>query len=133
MDDKATLTKRLNGLAEVLTETTNFSSYAHTVYEASAELDLQAKQIAMLREALECLFGCDMEHVLMGDGKPDQVEAIAKAKAALAATAADVEAWEKQRRSEIIAECQQAIYNHPSVESEYHANDLCAALEPLKG
>lgn len=52
MDDKTTLTKRLDGLAEVLTETTNFSSYAHTVYEAGAELDRQAKQIAMLREAL---------------------------------------------------------------------------------
>lgn len=52
-NDKATLTKRLDGLAEALTGTTNFSHYAHTVYEASAELDRQASQIAMLREALD--------------------------------------------------------------------------------
>jgi hypothetical protein len=37
-----------------------------------------------LLEALQDLFGADMEHVLMGDGKDDQIEAIAKAKAAIA-------------------------------------------------
>ncbi|MCA3000275.1 MAG: hypothetical protein ING75_16935 [Rhodocyclaceae bacterium] len=39
-NDKATLTKRLNGLAEVLTGTTNYSKYAHTAYEASAKMSL---------------------------------------------------------------------------------------------
>ena len=37
-----------------------------------------------LLEALQDLFGADMEHVLMGDGKDDQVAAIAKAHAAIA-------------------------------------------------
>ena len=37
-----------------------------------------------LLEALQDLFGADMEHVLMGDGKDDQIEAIAKARAAIA-------------------------------------------------
>ena len=37
-----------------------------------------------LLEALQNLFDADMEHVLMGDGKDDQIEAIAKARAAIA-------------------------------------------------
>jgi hypothetical protein len=37
-----------------------------------------------LLEALQDLFEADMEHVLMGDGKDDQIEAIAKARAAIA-------------------------------------------------
>jgi hypothetical protein len=37
-----------------------------------------------LLEALQNLFGADVEHVLMGDGKDDQIEAIAKARAAIA-------------------------------------------------
>jgi hypothetical protein len=37
-----------------------------------------------LMEALQDLFDADMEHVLMGDGKDDQIEAIAKARAAIA-------------------------------------------------
>jgi hypothetical protein len=37
-----------------------------------------------LLEALQDLFDADMEHVLMGDGKDDQIEAIAKARAAIA-------------------------------------------------
>ena len=37
-----------------------------------------------LLEALQDLFEDDMEHVLMGDGKDDQIEAISKAKAAIA-------------------------------------------------
>lgn len=44
---KTTLTKRLDRLAEVLTGTTNYSKYAHTVYEASAELDGQAEPVAL--------------------------------------------------------------------------------------
>ena len=36
-----------------------------------------------LLEALEDLFGADMEHVLMGDGKEDQIMAIAKARQAI--------------------------------------------------
>jgi Fe-S cluster assembly scaffold protein SufB len=36
-----------------------------------------------LRDALQGLFDVDMEYFLMGDGKDDQVEAIAAAKAAL--------------------------------------------------
>ncbi len=51
------------------------------------ELHANARLIAAapdLLEALQDLFGADMEHVLMGDGKDDQIEAIAKAKAAIA-------------------------------------------------
>ena len=40
-------------------------------------------EVERLREALTALFAADMEHVLMGDGKDDQIEAIAKARAAL--------------------------------------------------
>lgn len=36
-----------------------------------------------LYDALESLFGADMERVLMGDGKDDQIEAIKKARAAM--------------------------------------------------
>jgi hypothetical protein len=100
MDDKATLTKRLNGLAEVLTETTNFSSYAHTVYEAGAELDRQAKQIAMLREALATMLHIEGSGMaVMGWGA-----AIVKAHKALAATAEDQGAWEKSKRDAVLEE-----------------------------
>jgi hypothetical protein len=37
-----------------------------------------------LLEALQDLFGADMEHCMRGDGKDDQLEAIAKAHAAVA-------------------------------------------------
>jgi hypothetical protein len=37
-----------------------------------------------LLEALQDLFGADMEFHLMGDGKEDQIAAIAKARAAIA-------------------------------------------------
>jgi hypothetical protein len=49
--------------------------------------DANARLIASapdLLEALQDLFDADMEHVLMGDGKDDQIEAIAKARAAIA-------------------------------------------------
>ena len=49
--------------------------------EANARLIAAAPE---LLEALQDLFGADMEHVLMGDGKDDQIEAIAKARAAIA-------------------------------------------------
>ena len=49
--------------------------------EANARLIAAAPD---LLEALQDLFGADMEHVLMGDGKDDQVAAIAKAHAAIA-------------------------------------------------
>jgi hypothetical protein len=51
------------------------------------ELMANARLIAAapdLLEALQDLFDADMEHVLMGDGKDDQIEAIAKARAAIA-------------------------------------------------
>jgi cytochrome c peroxidase len=32
-----------------------------------------------LLDALDALFGADMVHCMMGDGKPDQIEAINKA------------------------------------------------------
>jgi hypothetical protein len=51
------------------------------------EVDANARLIAAapdLLEALQDLFDADMEHVLMGDGKDDQIEAIAKARAAIA-------------------------------------------------
>lgn len=37
-----------------------------------------------LLEALQDLFGASMVHCMMGDGKDDQIEAIAKARAAVA-------------------------------------------------
>ena len=37
-----------------------------------------------LLEALKDLFGADMVYCMMGDGKDDQIEAIAKARAAIA-------------------------------------------------
>ena len=43
-------------------------------------------RVRVLREALLDLFGVGMERMLMGDGKDDQIEAIAKARAALKAT-----------------------------------------------
>ena len=36
-----------------------------------------------LLEAMQALFGADMEYCMMGDGKNDQIEAIAKARAAI--------------------------------------------------
>lgn len=51
------------------------------------ELAANARLIAAapdLLNALQELFGADMAHVLMGDGKPDQIEAIANARAAIA-------------------------------------------------
>jgi len=86
MDDKTTLTKRLDGLAEVLTETTNFSS--------------QAKQIAMLREALATMLHIEGSGMaVMGWGA-----AIVKAHKALAATAEDQGAWEKSKRDAVLEE-----------------------------
>ena len=49
--------------------------------DANARLIIAAPD---LLEALQDLFDADMEHVLMGDGKDDQIEAIAKARAAIA-------------------------------------------------
>jgi hypothetical protein len=48
------------------------------------EFEKLQRQAEKLAEALKDLFGADMEHVLMGDGKEDQIQAIAKARAALA-------------------------------------------------
>jgi hypothetical protein len=56
-------------------------------FESDPSIDANASLIAAapdLLEALQDLFGADMEHVLMGDGKDDQIEAIAKARAAIA-------------------------------------------------
>lgn len=56
-------------------------------YGAGEELAANARLIAAapdLLAALVALFGADMEHVLLGDGKDDQIEAIAMARAALA-------------------------------------------------
>ena len=44
-----------------------------------------------LLEALQELFGADMEQVLMGDGKDDQIAAIAKARAAIAKATGDAQ------------------------------------------
>jgi hypothetical protein len=46
---------------------------------------LQAR-VKMLEDALQGLFDVDMEYFLMGDGKDDQIEAIAAARAALGET-----------------------------------------------
>ena len=53
-------------------------------HKAAAELRRLHAVNTELLEALQDLFGADMEHVLMGDGKDDQIEAIAKARAAIA-------------------------------------------------
>ena len=88
-------------LANALEKTMQFPLHGKAADELrrlSAELfssitlvfDLTAQRNQLL-EALQDLFGADMEHVLMGDGKDDQIEAIAKAKAAIAkATGAQV-------------------------------------------
>jgi hypothetical protein len=55
--------------------------------DSSPESHANARLIAAapdLLEALQDLFGADMERVLMGDGKEDQIAAIAKARAAIA-------------------------------------------------
>ena len=58
------------------------------VYRPSAEAAAELRRLhslnAELVDALEELFGADMEHVLMGDGKDDQIAAIAKARTAMA-------------------------------------------------
>jgi len=104
MDDKATLTKRLDRLAEVLTGTTNFSCYAHTVYEASAEIGRQAAQIAMLREALDAFVSPQLSM---------QTPTRKLALAALAATStqADVAAWEKSKRDAALEEVIETLSN----------------------
>jgi hypothetical protein len=51
------------------------------IRKANARLIIAAPD---LLEALQDLFDADMEHFLMGDGKDDQIEAIAKARAAIA-------------------------------------------------
>jgi hypothetical protein len=53
----------------------------YEIAQANARLIAAAPD---LLEALQDLFDADMEHVLMGDGKDDQIEAIAKARAAIA-------------------------------------------------
>jgi len=57
-------------------------------YKARTEIDrANARLIAAapeMLEALQGLFGADMESVMMGHGHHDQVEAIAKARAAIA-------------------------------------------------
>lgn len=57
-------------------------------YSHRAEFGHDARLIAaapMLLEALEELFGAGMEWLMMTDGKSDQIAAIAKARAAIAA------------------------------------------------
>ena len=93
-NDKATLTKRLDGLAEVLTETTNFSCYAHTVYEANAALDRQAAQIAMLSGVLDKVRECTPSGYVF--------EIVIEV---LTATQADVEQWEKSKRDAVREVC----------------------------
>ena len=51
------------------------------VAEANARLIASAPE---LLAALKDLFGADMAHCMMGDGKDDQIAAIAKARAAIA-------------------------------------------------
>jgi hypothetical protein len=61
----------------------NWNVYAED-FKADAKAMLDACGAPDLLEALQDLFDADMEHVLMGDGKDDQIEAIAKARAAIA-------------------------------------------------
>jgi hypothetical protein len=59
----------------------------HCVSSIEKEMHDNARLIAAapdLLKALQDLFGADMEHVLRGDGKPDQLEAISKARDAIA-------------------------------------------------
>lgn len=55
-----------NTIAEVRT--------GHTIAQAKL-----IKSAPLLLDALDALFGADMVHCMMGDGKPDQIEAINKA------------------------------------------------------
>jgi hypothetical protein len=68
-------------IALVVYSSNRFSLEAHPSIDANARLIAAAPD---LLEALQDLFDADMEHVLMGDGKDDQIEAIAKARAAIA-------------------------------------------------
>jgi hypothetical protein len=133
MDDKATLTKRLDRLAEVLTGTTNFSCYAHTVYEANAELDRQAAQIAMLRERSAELtipintktddetFNEVRGHLLLTTEMDDRHQAMAfrdfvpgllkYADKKRQPAQADVAAFEKQRRDAVLEEAIETLSN----------------------
>ncbi len=57
------------------------------VLRADLNANANARLIAAapdLLDALQDLFDADMEHCMMGDGKQDQIEAIAKARAAVA-------------------------------------------------
>jgi alkylated DNA repair dioxygenase AlkB len=81
------ITRGWNG--KQCTVATVFSNLAwhEDSYCASRESGANARLIAAapeLLDALQDLFGADMEHVLMGDGKDDQIQAIAKARAAIA-------------------------------------------------
>ena len=70
---------------ECIRQGLSFTSYEKGVSDAADAFgnDRLLNAATDLLEALQELFAAEMEHVLMGDGKDDQVAAIAKARAAI--------------------------------------------------
>jgi hypothetical protein len=74
------------------------------VSDDKATIDRQAAQIAMLREALEAFDKSAKESASIIGFAGKALKLLQQARAALTATAADVEAWEKQRRDAVLEE-----------------------------
>lgn len=76
-----------------------------------ATIDRQAAQIAMLREALEAFDKSAKESASIIGFAGKALKLLQQARAALTATAADVEAWEKQRRDAVLEEAIETLSN----------------------
>jgi septation ring formation regulator EzrA len=115
-DDKATIAKRLDRLAELLEGVPVFipmlKSDEPTIREAIATINRQAAQIAMLRNVLAKtrreLLAAHTGRIYDEYAETMRSVAIDKAEEALAATAEDVEAWEKSKRGAVLEEASQA-------------------------
>lgn len=90
-------------------------------------------QIAVLREALEQVIKAASPQI-MGNRQYFilRLDSYKSAKEALTATAEAAEKWEAEMRADVVAQCQRTIYEHPAIDNESLANDLCAALEQMK-
>ena len=85
LQDRDTFNIFANGFVSAMCQVSRMENSTRST--SGNETAANARLIAAapdLLEALQDLFGADMEHVLMGDGKDDQIEAIAKARAAIA-------------------------------------------------
>lgn len=91
-DDKATIPDELR-----IAASWEHSQLGTLCEKAADEIDRQAAQIAMLREALD-----DLNSISPDDGHGHIQMVRKEADRALAATEADVEAWEKQRRDAVL-------------------------------